>query len=252
MTQTIQHQEALQLGPAEVQVWRAPLSEQGTVTKRGRNLLSFDELRRADRFHSEQDRTRFVAAHSAMRQILSQYLPVSPESVVFDYGANGKPRLAEQFAKTGIKFNLAHSHELALVGISRDIDLGVDVEFINMSLAIDEMSPQVFSANELVTFRAIPVAQQVQYFFSWWSRKEAYVKALGVGLSMRLDQVEIVFDLSSRVGYARPKGSPVSQIWSVYDIDMGDGYKAALVIEGTGHELRYRQFCQVREACTSI
>jgi 4'-phosphopantetheinyl transferase len=202
-------------------------------------LLSPEERQRADRFYHEVDRNRFRITHTAMRMILSEYLNVAPQKLSFSSNMGVKPELASEFRGTAIQFNLSHSSELALLAVARGAMVGVDVEWIDPALPIDEIADRFFSAAEISVLNALPADERVEAFFSCWTRKEAYIKALGVGLSVPLDSFEVAF--GSRRAEAlvamRVNSAEISR-WSMYDLKVPKGYKAALVAEGSVHRLR--------------
>jgi 4'-phosphopantetheinyl transferase len=191
------------------------------------SLLSSSEQERAARFKFAQHRQRFVVAHAAVRAILAQYLKTTPLSLQFVNGLNGKPKLAEEFARSDIRFNLSHSFDLALLAVTRGREVGIDVELVKEDYAFDDVAARFFTAQELAAFRAMPVRLQRQSFFKCWTSKEAFLKAKGTGLSGKLDEVEITLSSEERVTVnASVPG------WTLSELKPGNNYEAALVIEG--------------------
>lgn len=219
-----------------VHVWCAPLDPPDEVVRRYRTLLAADEGARADRFRFEQHRRQFVVARGVLRTLLGRYLVVDPRRLEFRYGSHGKPELAGALAESGIRFNVSHSGELALYAVSRGRELGVDVEHVHaMDDALD-IAERFFSAAENGVFRSLPVAAREEAFFNCWTRKEAYIKAVGEGLSFPLH----AFDVSLAPGEpARLLGAvdrEQAARWTLRELDPAPGYKAALVVEGDGWE----------------
>lgn len=226
----------LALPESTIHVWLISLTQPGDVRESLTGLLSSSEQERAARFKFDQHRQRFVVAHAALRSILSQYLKTTPLHLRFVNGLNGKPKLAEEFARSDIRFNLSHSFDLALVAVTRGREVGIDVELVKEDYAFDDVAARFFTARELAAFGAMPVHLQRQSFFKCWTSKEAFLKAKGTGLSGTLDEVEITLSNEQRVLVnASVPG------WTLSELKPGNNYEAALVIEGRGVPVdRYR------------
>ena len=232
------HVYNLTLTANKVDIWRINLAAQGEETQQCRDLLSQDEIQRADRFHFAKHRRRFTVTRVAMRQILGRYAGVPPQKLVFSYGGKGKPELSGALTGLEIKFNLSHSSEMALLAITQRLAVGSDIEWVSAEVATEEIAERFFSASEVNVLRALPAAERTEAFFSCWTRKEAYIKALGEGLSVPLDSFAVAFGpgVPAALLYVAVDPEQVSR-WSIYDIEVPEGYKAALVVEGKGHHL---------------
>lgn len=230
-----------QLAPGEVHLWQIHQIAPDDEILRGRSVLSPEEVERADRFYFDKHRRQFIVAHAAMGTILSSYLNISPSDVAFSYGPKGKPAFSAELEKSGIRFNLSHSGDYALLGITRNHILGVDIEFINHEFGTEEIATSFFSPAEIETLQAVPQAQKAPVFFSCWTRKEAYIKAVGDGLSIPLDSFDVAFAPGAQPALLRVQ-VPEHQFWKMYDLPAPEGYKAALVVEGENHKLKYSIF----------
>jgi 4'-phosphopantetheinyl transferase len=218
-----------------VHVWLVRLDNERFCTACGDGLLGADERDRAARFKFQRDRTRYLAAHAALRSILAAYLSVAPEELQFSLGAHGKPRLVSIQAKGIIQFNLSHSHNLALIVVAEG-EIGVDIEWMKEDFPVMEVAQRFFTGKEIAALAALPIHLQSEAFYKCWTSKEAFLKAKGTGLSGELDEVEIMLTPEKHV---RIRGT-VSN-WSLYELHPSDGYAGALVVEGLGHEIeRYR------------
>jgi 4'-phosphopantetheinyl transferase len=178
------------LGRADVHVWAAALDGEATHWTK---LLSPAELDRAAAFHFELHRRRFVVGRGVLRLILSRYVGVQPEQVEFAYGSQGKPELADGLAANGLRFNLAHSEDLAIVAITRLGPVGVDLEKIAPLEDMDDLVARFFSARENARFQQLTAEQKPLAFFNLWTRKEAWLKATGEGIAHSLNLVEVSF-----------------------------------------------------------
>jgi 4'-phosphopantetheinyl transferase len=228
---------SLTLGRNEVHLWQARLDDQ--LVDSLKLLLSEEETARANRFHFTNDRNHFIVARGLLRRLLAAYLDVaSSADLTFSYGDKGKPFLAEnQWAS--INFNLAHSHGMALYAFSHDRELGVDLEFVKDEFADEKIADRFFSSSEIKALQKIPAELRRQAFFDCWTRKEAYIKARGEGLSMPLNE----FDVSLAPGEAAAllrnhKDAAEVARWSMKSIPVDPGYVAALVVEGHNWELK--------------
>jgi 4'-phosphopantetheinyl transferase len=153
-------------------------------------VLSEDEKVRAARFRHERDRRRYIVARARLRELLAERLGAVPQSIRFQYGRNGKPALAAPYAETGLSFNLAHCEDVALYAFAQ-AEVGVDVEALRALDDADAIAARCFSRRENETYLALPMEQRPLGFFNCWTRKEAFVKALGEGLSAPLQAFDV-------------------------------------------------------------
>jgi len=231
----------LSLPRHEVHVWRAALDQPQSLSD-FYAVLAPGEKDRAARFHFQKDREHFITARGLLRRLLSGYLKIKPHDLSFGYSAYGKPFLVGEQAGD-LRFNVSHSHGLALFAFAHDRDLGIDLEQIRPEVAGEQIAERFFSAGEVTTLRRLPASQQAAAFFNCWTRKEAYIKARGEGLSLPLNQ----FDVSLAPGepaallHTRIAAGETSR-WTMVELAPEAGYKAALVIEGRDWQLRCWQW----------
>ena len=209
-----------------VHVWFVRLDDLSVDVDQGRDLLSPDERARAARFIFERDRRRYLVAHNALHEILARYLPVEPARLSFVLGTNGKPKLPQALAPSGIEFNLSHSNEMALLAVAHRREVGVDVEHAREKFEFQEVAKRFFTAKEVAAMRGLPATLQRQAFFKCWTSKEAFLKAKGTGLSGALDEMEISLGSDEQVRIAANVPS-----WWLSELPPIDGYEAALVVE---------------------
>lgn len=176
--------KSLALGIDEVHVWRAALDGAASHLQSLWQTLSLDERGRAERFHFRRDHDSFVVARGMLRIILGRYLNAEPDRLRFRYSHYGKPTLAGEFDEEALCFNLSHSDRLALYAITRGRKIGVDLERIRPDFADEQIAEQFFASGEVAALRALPLHAQQEAFFNCWTRKEAFIKARGEGLSL--------------------------------------------------------------------
>jgi len=192
-----------------------------------RASLHADELKRASRFLRDEDRRRFVVARSRLREILGGLLGIAPERVAFAYGAYGKPALAPAQAESGLRFNLSHSADRALVAWTHDGEIGSDLERVRAVRFGAKIARRYFSDDEQEAFRGLSGPAWDAAFFRCWTRKEAFIKAVGDGLSHPLRSFTVPMTETVRE-------QPVAAGWQVSTVDAGPGYLAAVVTEREG------------------
>jgi len=225
----------LTLSSAEVHVWRAALDPAVACVERLQLSLSADELHRAARFHFPRDRRRFIVARGVLRDILGRYLGVPSSALGFRYSAYGKPALADVAAADGLRFNVSHSNEMALFAVTQGREVGVDIEYVRAEIACEEIAEHFFSARERASLRALPAEVKHQAFFNCWTRKEAFIKAHGEGLSLPLDQFDVSLAPGEPVALLATRSDPQEVLrWSLQAVSPGPGYAAALAVEGQG------------------
>jgi 4'-phosphopantetheinyl transferase len=227
--------DSLSLEAGHVHVWRICLEQGDDQLDRFRRVLEPEELYRAGRFRFERLQRHFVASRGFLRYVLGRYLAARPEALKFSYNWYGKPSLA---GERSLQFNMSHSHEMALVAVTRDAAVGVDVEHIRSDFASEEIATRFFSRFEVETLKLLPKEEQVAAFFRCWARKEAYIKAIGKGLSQPLDGFDVTLAPDEPAALLRA-GEEDTVSWSMSDIDVGSDYASALVVEGTSPTISY-------------
>ena len=176
----------------EIHVWAVALDPAPAIVERLTKSLAADEWERARRFRFERHRRRYLVGRGALRALLGGYLGIAPGEVAFSYGPRGKPFLAGPAATaSALSFNLSNSHELALVGFLRGPEIGVDVEFMKPMPDLEQIAERFFSESERLALRGLPAPQKPEGFFNCWTRKEAYLKAVGEGLAAPLDSFDV-------------------------------------------------------------
>ncbi|HVZ39813.1 MAG TPA: 4'-phosphopantetheinyl transferase superfamily protein [Candidatus Kapabacteria bacterium] len=232
-----------ELTAGHVHVWSIPLAVSPKELMSLRHILQPDERERAARFLRDRDRAHFVAARGMLREVLGAYLGSNPANVRFCYGAYGKPELAPEH-ESDLRFNLSHSGELALCAVTTGCSVGVDLERIRPDIEFESIALRFFSAQEVHAFSLLSDDVRPRAFFNCWTGKEAYIKAIGEGLSMPLDQFDVVFTPGEPAAIHRGREYPEgTQRWELTRLDVGREYAAALVVEGKGYRITHLHAC---------
>jgi 4'-phosphopantetheinyl transferase len=209
-----------------VHVWPISIQAPDSVVERFQPLLSPDETDRAARFRFENLRHSFILARGALRILLARYLKSLPQAVAFTYGSKGKPALAPP---ARLQFNASHSGDLALFAFTMDCEIGIDVEVIRPMPDMENIAKRFFCAEEAAELLSLPDGQREHGFFLCWTRKEAYIKATGDGLSAPLDAFRVTLRRGDPAVVVHLAGDPVAaQAWTLHDLQPGPGFAAAL------------------------
>jgi 4'-phosphopantetheinyl transferase len=195
-------------------------------------VLSEDEQQRASHLVLHRERGRFIVARARLRQLLGARLGVSPASIEFSYGARGKPALAPRFAGCGVCFNVSHSEDVAVYGFARDREVGVDVEALRELTDADEIAARCFSLRENEAYLALSARDRPLGFFNCWTRKEAFIKAVGEGLSHPLERFDVSLAPGEPARILRLGGGAGEHCgWRIQAFSPSPGFVAAIVIE---------------------
>lgn len=213
-------------------MWGTTLERPAHVVAQLRQLLTGDERARADRFRFERDRARYTVGRAVLRILLGRYLRRAPEWVRFKYGDNGKPYLAGN----ELWFNLSHSGAVALYGFGSAAEIGIDVELDDANFARERIAERFFSPAEVAVLRSLPDSLQGRAFLTCWTRKEAFIKARGDGLSLPLDSFDVSLAPEAPAALVRTawsRGEPAQ--WRLEDLsDRRAGYIAAIALRSDG------------------
>ena len=227
----------------EAHIWRAPLDLAPSQVDHLKSSLSIDERKRADRFVFLKDRRRFIVGRGRLRTILARYLDAQPAQLQFCLGMYGKPSLATVSGEPELRFNLSHSRGLALYAVSRSCEIGIDLERIRTDFDCRHLAERFLSPGENVVLDGIPSNLKHEIFLAYWTCKEAYAKATGLGLSLPLDQIDVTTAVVRLIGRLNSKSNQEkSDTWSLLNFRPGSGYIASLAIEGLHRRLNYWQW----------
>lgn len=228
----------LELPAGELHLWAASLDPgPARVAALGRTL-SEDEWVRARRFRFEVHRRRFIVGRGVLRALLGAYLGAPPERLAFTYGERGKPDFAAPLPAP-LFFNLSHSHELALLGVTRAREVGVDIEHVKPMADLARIAERFFAPAENASLLGLPAAEHERAFFRCWTRKEAYLKAVGVGLAAPLDSFTVTLGPDEPARMLSLEGDAAAGArWRLAHLEPAPGYLGAAAVEGVELALR--------------
>lgn len=226
----------LTLPQKDVHIWQASLVQPAEQIAMLAQTLTADEQQRATRFHFEADRERFIVGRGVLRAILGRYLGLEPGQVRFSYSPHGKPAVQDNPGAGAVRFNLAHAGEIALYAVAHT-EVGVDLEAIVPVPGSEQIAERYFTLRERTVLHALSKREWETAFLRQWTRKEAYLKARGCGLSLEPDQVEVLLDSNGSLKLNVAGEPDEAARWSLSDLTPAEGYVAALAVEGQGWHL---------------
>jgi 4'-phosphopantetheinyl transferase len=241
--------EPLPLNASDVHVWRISLRLAESQLSRLKASLSLEERARAERFAFEDARVRFIAAHGMLRAIVSRYVNEAPAALTFTSGQFGKPYLAGlRGGVETLRFNLAHSHDTALIAVAHNREVGVDLERIRDTVDSLKLAERFFTPNEFERLRHLPSDDANRLFFTLWTSKEAYLKAQGTGLSFGLDRFEVRLVPEEPIARIKLFGkSHEHESCLIRILSLGPEYAGAVAAEGEDWRVRDRKWPQLEQ-----
>jgi len=229
------------LAPDEVQVWRVSFSRAAEGSTAIEAALDGEERARAAAYRFPDDRRRCALGRGILRLLLGACCGVAPTAIRFRYGPYGKPALREPASE--VSFNLAHSGDIGVIALTRRRDIGIDVERLRPQAATVEIAEHYFAAAETAALRALPPERRTEAFFACWTRKEAFIKARGLGLSLPLDSFTVSLMPGEPAALLAIAGDPAAAAaWRLADVPVPEGYAAALAVAGSGWTLSLRDW----------
>jgi 4'-phosphopantetheinyl transferase len=231
------------LTSADVHVWKSPLNPPMLLVRNLEQSLAPDERDRADRFVRAEHRNRFIVGRGVLRTILGGYLGRDPAQLHFRYSPSGKPALSAESGSHSIRFNVSHTRDIALYAVTIGREIGVDIERIRADFGTAEIAARFFSGREVAALCALPPPYRLEAFFTCWTRKEAYLKARGEGLSHPLDRFTVSLAPGERAALLEVLDDPKETArWSVRQLFPGADHVAALAVEGRDWHLKCLQW----------
>ncbi|MBS1250202.1 MAG: 4'-phosphopantetheinyl transferase Sfp [Chloroflexi bacterium] len=213
---------------SEIYLWTMSLRVTERRFRELRDTLSPEELARAARYRFPAPARRFTVARGRLRELLGRYLEIPPAEVKLETNQWGKPRLA---GSGNLHFNLAHSEDLAIYAFAQKRPLGVDIEKVRPLENFDGMVARSFSPAEQEALRALPPEKRLTAFFATWTRKEAYMKARGLGFHLSPQAFDVTVSPTAPPQILNDLQSPVTPVdWTCHDLEVGEGFVGAVVV----------------------
>jgi 4'-phosphopantetheinyl transferase len=215
--------------PDDVHIWAANLQRPSAQVEAMRLLLSQDERERADKFHVDKNRAAYMCGRGLLRILAGHYTKLRPDEIVFQYGEKGKPELAD----CPLKFNVSHTHGLALLALTWGREIGVDVEKIRPLSDAGRLAKRSFSDEEYQVWTVVAEPQKMQAFFNCWTRKEAFIKAIGEGLSCPLNSFSVTLRPDEPAQLLHVGGSQMEAArWQLQSLAPAPDFVGAVLVEG--------------------
>jgi 4'-phosphopantetheinyl transferase len=236
--------DKIRLSKGDVHVWIAEVDNPVLSEQDFLGILSDEEHKKAERFFFDQDKRRYIVCHGVLRTIIGKYhLGIEPGRLEFWYGPRGKPFLADKFSDGTLQFNQSYSKGLALYAFTKGREIGIDLEYIRFLPNARQIVAGSFSKLEQAAFNALPEREKKEAFFNCWTRKEAFIKAIGEGLYYPLDQFDVSLSPGEYPRLLRVAGMPgEASLWSLKSFTPAIEYKAALAIKCKDYNIIYWRF----------
>ena len=224
------------LSPGDIHVWTMAVGEDqpAELVRSRAALLSAEEIQQAERFVRDVDRTRFTLCRGALRSILARYTNRAPTELLFETGSHGKPFLAgpDDGPRTAFPaFNVSHSGQIAVVAVTAGVPVGIDVEQIRAMPDADRLAARYFSPHEHDQYRALGPEMRLSGFFRCWTRKEAFIKARGEGLSLPLGSFDVTLTEFEPPRILTIDGSEEeARHWTLQAMEPATGYVGAVAV----------------------
>ena len=224
----------------QVHLWSAQLDLGQGWPEQGLALLSAEERERAQRFRFDRHRERYIAGRFVLRSLLSAYVQTPPARLELAAGEEGKPYLLLPEPGRGLFFNQSESQGRSLIALSREREVGVDLEWMDPRLEVRELAKVALTREETESLRGLPDPRRRELFYALWTAKEAFLKGLGTGLRIAPNQVAV--DLSKESVSVSIRSGASARDWSLWSFEPWEGFKAALAVRGPRGEISQRRF----------
>lgn len=215
-------------------MWTAALDDARWDVAALEHTLSVDERRRSEALRYWPQRRRFVVGRGLLRRLLARYTGIGPRDLAFAYGGAGKPALAAAVGRSDLRFNVSHSQGVALYGLMRGRRIGVDVEVLRHLVDLREVARWCCSEREVAILEGLPPERRHEAFYCAWTRKEAFLKALGTGLSVAPNRVDVTLLPHEPAAVLAVDGDRTAATgWSLFDVALGRTRMATVAVDAS-------------------
>jgi 4'-phosphopantetheinyl transferase len=223
--------EPLKLRSGQVDIWLTSLSGVSSSDSSAYlKLLNESEQSRLQRFVAKDAQLQYLVARALVRTTLSRYARVPTDAWQFEANAYGRPYISQPQGSRNLRFNLSNTTGLVVCAISMDCEIGIDVESIARAFDADELAPSVFAPPELADFRASGSEERLNRFFSYWTLKESYIKARGMGLALPLDGFWFVLGGTNPILYVTDRCADIPERWRFYQYAPSSEHMMAVAV----------------------
>ncbi len=220
-----------ELKTKEAHIWSVDKSDHKDKIDQYWELLTDQEKQKAEKFRFYKDRSCYIIARGTLRNLLGAYTSQDPKEITIDYGFHGKP---SHKSKSNIQFNISHSEESIVLGFIKDYDIGVDVEKVKDGIEIENIARSFFSEEEVHALLELKKEDHLQAFYNCWTRKEAFIKAEGSGLSFPLNKFVVSLDSTKEARLIETKWDQEERLkWTLTSFELKDDYIGAIAIKGS-------------------
>ncbi|QMU66418.1 MAG: 4'-phosphopantetheinyl transferase superfamily protein [Flavobacteriaceae bacterium] len=224
----------------QIHVWKATLDVSENKHHVFWSYLSDDEKQRANTFYFKKDRDYFITARGILRELIGQYLNKKAIDIEFGYHTHGKPFMRND---AELEFNISHSKNMALYGFVKKDEIGVDIEFVDQKIEAMQIARHFFSSYEITALGDLPQQHKASGFFNCWTRKEAFIKALGTGLSFPLDQFAVSLAPEKKATLVHTMwDTDEAQKWNLFHVNPQSYFTGAVAIKGKVNEIRHFKY----------
>ncbi len=231
------------MGKNTVHIYLACLDLSYPQIKTMSKLLSPKEKNRAKKYYFKHDRVQYIARHGILRTLLGNYIKCSPERIQFTTNTYGKPYLKHVVHNKQYYFNISYSNDMGVFAFTTNQEVGVDIEYVKNIPEVNSIVDNYFSLEEKNKFKRLSMIQRQSLFYEYWTRKEALIKGIGMGLQYPIDRIDLNLQtLQTAIVDNRHTNFESKQIWSIYKLNLPSGFLGALALRNQIDSIQYYNY----------